>query len=155
MNVKRLMEILGQTTFEFRKGEVISKKEVGAVSVTDIYMMPHVSEAPSDLKMVDVIFEVIGVDKTKAESFRKEIIDIINTYPSLDRLAGGPSYIEVGGVLGSQSAAFMLYALGEVLGLWKVITPKSLGITDEAQALELAGGGFVMISGYRPASVEA
>ena len=59
----------------------------------------------------------------------------------------GPSYIDVGAVLDSQSLAFVLFAVGKVLGLWDIITPETLGIEGE-KAGELAGLGFVMISGF-------
>jgi len=80
--------------------------------------------------------------------YRGEIITILKDYPQLERLAGGPSYIEVGGVIGDQGAAFQLFALGEVLGLWKVVTPKILGM-DDATARQLAGSGMIMISGFK------
>ncbi len=39
-------------------------------------------------------------------------------------------------------------ALGQVLGLWRVITPVDLGITG-AKAMDAAGLGYVMLSGYK------
>jgi hypothetical protein len=90
---------------------------------------------------------IVCVDQKKAQENKQNLIDILNTYPDPERLKGGPSYIEVGGVIGDQGTAFALFALGKVLGLWNVITPKTLGITGE-QAREMAGMGFIMISGY-------
>lgn len=161
MNTNRLFAILAETTVELRKGPVfqgtpglVAQAERGDEKLTgggvlEIYMMPHADEAPAGIEKVDVEFEVIGVDKAIAEKHRSELTAILNEYPAPDRLAGGPSYIEVGGVLGSQSAAFQLFALGKVLGLWILITPASMGFTG-AEARELAGSGFVMITGYRP-----
>lgn len=105
--------------------------------------------APEGLEMVDVEFMVVGVDKAKAETRRAELRAILDAWPQPERLAGGPSYIEVGGVIGDQGAAFLLFALGKVLGLWGLITPASMGITGP-DAREMAGAGFVMITGYRP-----
>ena len=73
-------------------------------------------------------------------------------YPQLDRLAKGPSYIEMGGALGDQGLALQLIGLGELVGLWKAITPASLGLTGE-QANELAGKGFVMAGGNQELSL--
>lgn len=97
---------------------------------------------------------VIGVDRAKAESYREPLIGLLNAYPDPAQLAGGPSYIHVGGVIGDQGAAFCLFALGQVLGLWTVITPATMGFTG-AEARDMAGAGFVMISGYRPGQQKA
>lgn len=67
---------------------------------------------------------------------------------SLERISGGPSYIEWGGFIGDQSEAMKMMAVGEVAGCWRVMTPKSLGLTGAA-ADELAGKGFVLTSGYQ------
>ena len=63
-------------------------------------------------------------------------------YPDLGRLRGGPSYIELGGVLGDQGVALCLIGLGKLVGLWKAVTPEKLGFSG-AQAGQLAGQGFV------------
>ncbi len=148
MDLDRLRNILLATTVELRKGPSIEENQLGPVTVTEIYAMPHVDEV-HDLEKVDVVFEVIGVDRALAEQHRGELISLLATYPEPDRLAGGPSYIEVGAVLGSQSAAFRLFALGKILGLWKLITPASLGMTGEGER-RMAGIGFILISGWRP-----
>jgi hypothetical protein len=125
MNLNRLYEILNETTVQLRKGEI----------------------AAPDLEKVDFEFLWIGVNRAKVEAYRQELIQLLNTYPRPDRLAGGPSYIEVGAELGDQGAAFQLFALGKVLGLWSIITPTSLGMSG-LEAKEMAGQGFIMISGY-------
>lgn len=151
MNIKRLYEILTETTVQLRKGPVVTQEKIKDtnIEVMEVFLMPDESEAPPSMEKVDVEFLVIGVDKTKAEKNRADLISILNDYPEPERLAGGPSYIEIGGIIGDQGAAFQLFALGSVLGLWKVITPKSLGMTGNA-AREMAGSGFIMISGYSP-----
>lgn len=53
--------------------------------------------------------------------------------PSAERIAGGPSYIEWGGLIGDQGLALRVMACGQEAGLWEVMTPKSLGITEQAQ----------------------
>lgn len=160
MDTNRLYEILAETTTQLRKGEVVEGTPalVDAImsgdkdkplpgGVVEIYAMPPESEAPADLEKVDCEFVVIGVDKAKAEARKAELIAILKTYPNAERLAAGPSYIEVGGVIGDQGAAFQLFALGKVLGLWSVITPKTLGF-EGAEARQMAGMGYVMMSGF-------
>ena len=158
MNLTKLYEILNETTSQYRKGavyegtpELVAQAEAGedlqGGGVLEVYAMPHADEAPDGLVVVDLEFIKIGVDRTKAEARKAELIDILNHYPSPERLAGGPSYIEVGAEIGDQGAAFRLFALGNALGLWDVITPASMGITGP-MARDLAGRGFVMITGF-------
>lgn len=160
MNFDRLYAILGETTVQLRKSEVVhgTPELVSAVKegreelpggVVTFDMMPHESEAGPAVTPVDCHFLTIGVDKAKAETHRAELVDILNRWPDPASIAGGPSYITVGGEIGDQGAAFQLFALGEALGLWKVITPKTFGM-EGAEADNAAGAGFIMISGYRP-----
>lgn len=70
-------------------------------------------------------------------------------YPDLERLKAGPSYIELGGVLGDQGLALQLIGLGGLVGLWSVITPETTLRLSGAEADELAGAGFVMAGGFK------
>ncbi|OGN21397.1 MAG: hypothetical protein A2915_00975 [Candidatus Yanofskybacteria bacterium RIFCSPLOWO2_01_FULL_41_34] len=166
MNLDRLYQILRETTVQLRKGEEVEgdPKLVDAVKnfkegddidklpggSIHIYAMPHESQAKNGIEKVDLHFIVVGVDKAKAEQIKDELVAILKTYPQPERLAGGPSYIEVGGEIGDQGAAFQLFALGKVLGLWDIITPEKLGFTGP-EASQMAGSGFVMMSGFRAA----
>jgi hypothetical protein len=145
MNMNRLYEILKATTIQLRKGEAVVTKQPG---VTEIFAMPHVDEIPAGFVPVDMEFLTIGVNLSEAERHRGDLIEILKTYPD-QRLALGPSYIEVGGEIGDQGAAFQLFALGSVLGLWNLITPTSLGF-DSDEAREIAGRGYIMITGFDP-----
>lgn len=139
---------LDDATAMFRKGDaVLEHPPENGVAVTEVYAMPHEQEAESDLEMFDFVFVNIGVDPAKAELHRDTLMKWIEDYPEPERLAGGPSYIELGGVLGSQDYAFRLMALGTALGVWKLVTPATLRITDPVEAKQLAGKGFIMISG--------
>lgn len=151
MNLDRLYKILNGTTVQLRKGEIVTEEEKLGLRVTTIDMMPRESEAHDGIEKVDLEFLMIGVDKAKAEQNKAELISILKTYPQPDRLAGGPSYIEVGAEIGDQGAAFQLFALGKVLGLWDVITPARMGFTG-AEARQMAGSGFVMMTGFKAAA---
>ena len=163
MNTQRLYEILHEVTTQYRKGEVYEgspnlveqakagvpfEKMTGGGSL-EVYAMEHTTNMPPQLESVDVHFMTIGVDAEKAKTHRDEIVRLLAEYPAKDRLAQGPSYIEVGGVLGSQDLAFQLFAVGDVLGFWNVITPETLGFSG-SEGREMAGRGLVMISGYDP-----
>lgn len=164
MDLKKLYEILNETTIQIRKGDAIhgdkalveaikagveSDKLPGGVVTFD--MMPADAEVQPDLERVDCYFLTIGVDRAKAEARKADLIDLLNDYPDPESLAGGPSYIMVGAEIGDQGAAFQLFALGKVLGIWDVITPTMFGATG-AQADQMAGSGFIMSTGYRKAA---
>lgn len=147
MDLNKLREILKETTIQLRKGEAVEERQSGRVQVVEIFNMPHESEV-NNIEKIDCHFITIGVHKDIAEQYRDELNEILKTYPSPERLAGGPSYIEVGGVIGDQGTALQLFALGQVLNLWKIITPKTLGFSGK-EANALAGQGMVMISGFK------
>ena len=147
MDLDKLYQILESTTQMYRKGSVIKEDNIGDIRITTIDAMPSLEEAGRELDLIDCHFVTIGVDKAKAEEHKEVLKSILAEYPDPERLAGGPSYIEVGGVIGDQGAAFKLFALGSSLGLWRMITPKTMGFEGE-EANHLAGMGFVMITGY-------
>lgn len=153
MNIRRLDQILEETTFLYRKGEEVVTSRVGNLQKVEIFSMPRDSEiedpeAAKDAVKVDVHFMVIVVSKSRAEEHRQEFLDILREYPEPVELAKGPSYVVMGAHLGDQTRALRIFALGEALGLWKVITPAFLGITG-AQADEMAGNGLVMMTGLK------
>lgn len=152
MNFDRLYEILRATTVQLRKGEEVERRQSGPIEVVEVYAMPHETEAPN-LEKVDVEFMIVGVDRDKAEAHKAELISILNQWPkdAAAPLADGPSYIALGADIGDQGAAFQLMALGKVLKLWTLITPRSFGFDGE-EARRLAGGGMVLMSGYQGAT---
>ncbi len=165
MNLDRLYEILADTTVQLRKGEEIegTPELVEAIQAGDdldqlpggvvsIYSMPHEAEA-EDIEKVDCHFIVIGVDKAKAKQYREELLTILNDWPSEPALEDGPSYLHAGAVIGDQGAAFQLFALGKVLGFWKIVTPKTLGFSGP-MASQMAGQGLILIAGFDPANLE-
>lgn len=164
MNLDRLYKILAETTCQLRKGEVFegtpelveqAKRgdELKAGGVLEVYAMPHVNEARPEIEQVDVEFMVIGVDRKKAEEHRAELVSILDDWPkdAASPLSDGPSYISLGADIGDQGAAFQLMALGKVLKLWNVITPRSFGFEGD-EARKLAGGGMILMSGYQRAA---
>jgi hypothetical protein len=146
MDLDRLYKILTETTISLRKGEPVTTEDSNGIRVTHIYFMPHTDEiAGDDIAKIDMHFIVIGIRKTEAEKNKEALLEVMKGYPDLERFREGLSYIEVGGIIGSQEAAFQLFALGAYLDLWKLITPQTIGIVGKA-AVGLAGMGFIMIS---------
>lgn len=143
-DVDALNRLISETTMLLRKGAVVTRKP-GSVTVQS---MPHENDdLPPFTTKVDLVLVTVGVLPIAHER-RGELVRLLKGYPDPERLAGGPSYIELGGVLGDQGLALALIALGHVLKLWEAITPALLGVTG-AEAQEMAGLGFVMISGFK------
>jgi hypothetical protein len=70
------------------------------------------------------------------------------------RLMEGPSYIELGGWIGDQGVALQLIGLGAILGLWDVVLPQSLGITDPETIQDMLGRGYVMVDPIKGSMIE-
>jgi hypothetical protein len=66
------------------------------------------------------------------------------------------SYLELGGWIGDQGRALQYMALGSLLGVFDLLTPRSvIGPTiDEQLAMKLAGAGYVTVK-RRSAAVAA
>lgn len=136
---QRLCQILQETTIVHQRGEE--------------------NKGDSEEALVDCHFFTARVKVVKARAYREELVAILKEYwPSkvsgnlIPKLEVGPtSYIQAGAVLGNQEAALLLFALGRVLGFWKVLTPKgTFGITGRPAKL-MGRLGFVMISGFQAA----
>lgn len=151
MNSQKLYEILEESTKVYRKGAEIQERNVGNLHVVEIFGYEHTSKAPEDARYekVDMVFVDVVVDKEKATKRQEELEDILFDYPQPERLAAGPSYIELSPNCGlEQDGGLRLMALGKSLNLWEVISGKTFGF-DEATTRSMAGVGLLMISGYR------
>lgn len=115
-----------------KQGENVTVITVDSVKTQDI------PDKPSS----DVHFFKVATQNDPQKEELKKLID--KYYPTIDRLVEGPSYIEIGAEIGSQEIGLLFMGLGELLGLWKVITPAKMGLPSD-----LAGQGFVMCSGYK------
>ena len=88
------------------------------------------------------------------EPTRQELLDLIAdnekgewTTIALSRAEEGPSYIEWGGWIGDQGLALRLLGLGELVGLWQVITPERMNVPLELRG-DMAGAGYVCNAGF-------
>ena len=160
METEKLYKILKETTKVYRKGIIAEEGDFQIdYSVTRVvlelffgipYNLTPEAIREKKYKKVDMIFIDVLVDKQKAEERKQQLENVLAEYPQPERLAGGPSYIELSPNCGlEQEGGLRLMALGKVLGLWKIINGKTCGL-NEKEAKELAGRGFLMISGYSP-----
>jgi hypothetical protein len=146
-----LNEIVRLSTVMLRKGAPVTEETKAGVRSVHVWMMPHGDEAPTEMPRVDVHFFTVGI-RPEVEALKPALLTALRGCPEPERLADGPSYIELGGMLGDQGQALRLFGLGEYLGLWKVITPATLGI-EGPDADAMAGMGMVMCSGYKQRAV--
>ena len=125
----------------------VATKQIGDLSVTVVTAFPS---APPGSVRADVHF--VAVAPTEGLPEKEDLIEAVRAAlgegefasMSAEDLAGGPSYITLGGWLGSQDLALMLIGAVELVGISKAITPKVFGAHGE-QADMLAGSGLVML----------
>lgn len=92
-----------------------------------------------------VFFKVSAVNEPKADELRALIAQHKGDYEPVNPLDGKEhNYLELGGYMGDQGLALMLMGLGSLLGLWRLLTPKSLGLPDDL-AMQMAGSGMISV----------
>ena len=139
---------------------VVSQREVNGVAVTEVMGYPEApadtepgtfTDTPPDRVRANVHFVEIapGPDFPDREELIAAVRDALGegefgVSMGADDLAGGPSFIALGGWLGSQDLALMLIGAVELAGIAPAITPAALGISGEG-ADNLAGNGLVML----------
>jgi len=90
-------------------------------------------------------FKMSARGEPDAETLKELIRHHQGEFCELNILDGGEhSYIQVGGWIGSQQVALLLMGLGQLLGLWEILTPNILSIPDELKQ-QMAGAGMVSI----------
>lgn len=101
---------------------------------------------------VDVGAARLAVHRTRVEAIQEELRTIVEQFPRLDpdRLSTfgeGPSYLEVGTIVGDQRTALTLFGIGEALGWWQVMTPKKIlgKLIDDQLAGEMMNMGYITI----------
>lgn len=89
----------------------------------------------------DLIFFKVSTSNGANKSHLKKLIN--KTFPKL--LDGEEhSYLEIGGDIGDQGMALSLMGIGKLLGLWELLTPKSMGMPEELIS-QMAGMGMITI----------
>lgn len=102
--------------------------------------------------LVDLGLALVAVHRERVEAIREELLTLLRQFPRLNpghlpAFGEGPSYIEVGAILGDQRTALALFAIGEALGFWQVVTPKKMlgDLVDDELAREMMGFGYITI----------
>jgi len=152
--IVRVLEYVNAATIVYRKGEVVTESDIGGIHVITIDNFPALPDGPRST--VDCHFVEVGFTEALATMDHAEFYDavmaaqvgVFATMPP-ERWEAGPSYIEIGGWIGDQTDAFKFMACVQAHGLGEVITPARLHITEEALANQMAGLGYVLLSGIR------
>ena len=96
-----------------------------------------------------VFFSVLARDGADAATLKRLVTENKQgSYCDIDLLDGKEHhYMEVGAWIGSQELGLMLMGLGTLLGLWELLTPKSILGDRASRELEMrmAQQGFVMV----------
>ncbi|GAH51136.1 unnamed protein product, partial [marine sediment metagenome] len=87
-------------------------------------------------------FKVRKINNPDAEEFKKLVE---KEFPHwLD--GKEHSYLETGGDIGDQGLALMAMGLGELLGMWELLTPNNMvPFLNEEMRMKMAGRGFISI----------
>lgn len=149
MSVQELQRALPTWVKIERRPEApeVTESTLANVRLTEVFGYP---EAPTEEGRADVHFVLVA--PTEGFPEQDELVRVVReaigegefTSVSAEELSGGPSYITLGGWLGSQDLALMLIGAMELAGLANAVTPKVLGLTGET-AQQMAGNGFVML----------
>ena len=94
-----------------------------------------------------VFFTVSATGDPSPDELRRLISESKHgAHCDVDPLDGAEhNYLELGGWLDDQGMALMLMGLGSILGLWKLFTPRMLGLPEDL-VQRMAGGGMVSIT---------
>lgn len=116
----------------------------------------HVEKSQPDGHTVDVQFFKVALktpiltDADK-EVMQKNFIQLVKDhkgiYNETDLFDGNEhNFVEIGGWIGNQGIALELMGMGELLGIWKVITPDRLApdFSEETRSM-LAEAGYISI----------
>jgi len=99
---------------------------------------------------VDMIFfKVAAGPKANADKL-KELVkaNIQGDSCDVDLFDGKEhSYLEIGGWIGDQGLALMLMGMGTVLGLWDLLTPRTIlgSLIPDDMVQQMAGAGYISI----------
>jgi hypothetical protein len=150
MNLERLHRIIRLTTIPLPKGDIGAVQGVADMQTLETMVTLVECATEGTYAKIDMVFFIVAVAKALANSYRDDLIALLDEYPEPDRLIMGPSYLEVGATIGDANAALRLFALGKVLDMWEILTPGSaMGMEGEAERA-IASSGFILMTGWPP-----
>lgn len=107
-----------------------------------------VSSHTADVQFFKVALCNQTVDKKQLRDKLREILsNHVGEFNDINLLDGKEhSFIEIGGYVGDQGLALTLMGLGELIGMWELLTPNKMlpSLPDEFK-MQMAGQGMVTI----------
>ncbi len=93
-------------------------------------------------------FKVSLKNNPVSQSLKKPINDHNGEFCEINLFDGNEhNYLDIGAWIGDQGTALALMGMGELLGLWKLLTPTSMGMPPELAQM-MAQQGMVSIIHY-------
>lgn len=95
-----------------------------------------------------IFFKVVAVKDPNKDELVAALKEHSGEFCKVDVFDGGEhNYIELGGWLGSQDYALRLIGLGAEMGLWKLLTPKTMlgNLISEDLVQSMAGMGMIAL----------
>lgn len=94
-------------------------------------------------------FKVSLKNNPSSDILKKFIISHKGEFCDVDIFDGKEhNFLEIGGWIGDQGNALVLMGMGELLGLWKLITPTSMGVSPEMSQMLAQNGLVTIIASY-------
>ena len=90
----------------------------------------------------------LEVEKTVLEAFRETFTTWVKTYPDRAGLEANLGYLEAAPFFGDFGRSLAAFGIGQLLGLWRVITPRDQGV-EEPRAGQMARGGHILLTDVR------
>lgn len=143
----RLKEIIESCTQEFRPARELPYKNYWGVSLK-VEDLPCESKSDKKTAKIDCGFIIVGINQEIAMKNKKELEIILEEYFQ-KHLIHGPLFTEFSLILdGDQNLALRLFALGESLEFWRIVTPERLKLKEKEAEIMLSNG-IVFIQGYK------
>lgn len=116
------------------------------MSLTEYVRKNAIRCLPEDADADVIFFGVRKSTSATAEALKESISSHKGEFCEVNLLDGNEhGYIELGGWIGDQGDALLLIGLGAALGIWKLLTPKTImgDFCTPDMAHEMAGMGMV------------
>lgn len=97
-----------------------------------------------------IFFKVKAKEGANSSELKKLVQDSVEgTFTNINMFDGKEhSFIEVGAWIGDQGTALILMGLGSLLGLWNLLTPKTMlptGSASDEMLKQMAGAGYITV----------
>lgn len=118
------------------------------VDALEDFLADHTFDGQGLDTAIDMVFFKVGVAST---ANKEDFITALDSVPAFHgafnwRAGGEFSYIHIGAWVGDQRTALVLMAVGVYLGMWQLLSPRTmLNFEDEKAVRDMAALGFLSI----------